>query len=101
MVTFFYSVIPFILYIYIESLSDRLCNSHQGIQVNKANVVPTAWKLSVLQRRGHKNSIILFQLKTAKRSKGKNVLTWEALGTYDTGMTNNIIYLSKLPAGLP
>ena len=71
--------------------------------MNKANVVPTAWKLSVLQRRGHKKQyyFISIILKTAKRSKGKNVLTWEALGTYDAGKTNNIIYLSKLPAGLP
>ena len=71
--------------------------------MNKANVVPTAWKLSVLQRRGHKKQyyFISIILKTAKRSKGKNVLTWEVLGTYDTGKTNNIIYLSKLPAGLP
>ena len=100
---YIYLFIPFILYIYVEHLSDRLCNSHQGIQVNKANVVPTAWKLSVLQRRGHKKQyyFISIILKTAKRSKGKNVLTWEALGTYDAGKTNNIIYLSKLPAGLP
>ena len=62
--------------------------------MNKTNVVPTAWKLSVLQKRGHKNSIILFQLyqRLQREVKEKNVLTREALGLNDAGKTNNTIY---------